>query len=199
MKKLGLISILAMFAASCGGPDTVSPSELIASLTESTESADLSFHFSPGDRVDVVWQQSFHEHVTDLLGVQPPRRLQYFKYTGRAQMQSLTGRQTNGWADPPQVTVHSIWRHDGHEVIHVYSALVGRPSDFFNEGIAVAMNVNPSQGEQFVPWGGEPVHDVARRLHDAGQLLRLSDYVTTSDFRELPESVTYPQAGSFVA
>ena len=71
------------------------------------------------------------------------RKIQYYKYTSTIQMRQITGMSANGWADPPNFSVHTIFAWQGHEVVHVLTALVGRPSYFFNEGIAVFMQVDP--------------------------------------------------------
>ena len=45
------------------------------------------------------------------------------------------------------LAVHSIVSWHGHETAHVYSAVAGRPSDFFNEGLAVALSADPLAGD----------------------------------------------------
>ena len=88
-----------------------------------------------------------------------PANLNYNKYRDRSQIRKVTGLETNGFAEPSTYTVHSIFPHDGHEAAHVYTALVGRPSDFFNEGLAVALNSEPGA----MPWTYCAAHFQAAR------------------------------------
>jgi hypothetical protein len=85
-------------------------------------------------------------------------------------------------------------------VVHIYTALVGRPSEFFNEGIAVAFQTNPLAGDLEPRFDGEPLDDAARRYRQSGQLvLPLSRMVTTSGFRGISDTVlSYRESGSFV-
>lgn len=41
--------------------------------------------------------------------------------------------------------LHTIWPFDNHEVVPVLTAPIGRPSDFFNEGIAVSFQTDPAR------------------------------------------------------
>ena len=103
-------------------------------------------------------------------------------------MQQMTAKVTNGWADPATFAVHSIWPWDNHEVVHVITALFGRPSDFFNEGIAVAMSVDPQNGRWESMWQSQPSHTWARTFRSHGELPRLSDIVETDAFRRLDDA-----------
>jgi len=188
---------LALIVTGCGsGP--VAPGEVADALTEQIETASIVFRFSAGDSVNVDWQQRYHEWATDLLGVRLLVKLRYNKYQGRGQMRSVTGRETNGFAEPEAFTVHTIWAGDGHEVTHVYTALVGRPSDFFNEGIAVAMDTDPGLAVWNPRWNGVHVHAHTRALVANGQLRSLGPILETDAFRGVPESIGYGQAGSFL-
>ena len=102
-------------------------------------------------------------------------------------MSSVTGKVTNGWADPPAFAIHTIWPWDNHEVVHVMTALVGRPTDFFNEGIAVAMSVD-LQSDRLEPmWQSQTVHAWAANFRTNSQLPRLPDIVETDSFRQLDD------------
>lgn len=121
----------------CGSENPAGPSR---ALTVSQESSSFVYHFSPGDSVQLDRQESHHSWVIARLGVSVPQKITYNKYLDRAQMGELTGRgNTNGFAEPERFTVHTLWTWDNHEPVHVYTASIGRPSDFFNEGIAVSM------------------------------------------------------------
>jgi hypothetical protein len=131
-----------------------------------------------------------------------PQKIEYRKYTSRNDMGARTGNyNTNGFAEPALFTVHTLWSWDNHETVHIYTALVGRPSDFFNEGIAVAFQTDPLNGDFEPRFNGEQVHQAARRYRQSGQLvLPLSSIVTTAGFRAIADStLSYREAGSFVA
>ena len=114
------------------------------------------------------------------------------RYTGNG--------NTNGFAEPELWRFHTIWPFDNHEVVHVYSAMIGRPTDFFNEGLAVSFQTDPSRDDFAVRFNGVQVHDACRTYLASGVLpLPLSSYVTTAAFRAITDSVvSYRMAGSFV-
>lgn len=191
--------ILALVVAlgACGdGP--VAPEDIAKALTVELQTQNIVFRWSAGDGVDADWQQSFHDWTTGLLGVALPAKLRYYKYTGRSQIQAITGHSTNGFAEPDVYTVHSVFPRDGHEAVHVYTALIGRPSDFFNEGIAVALNVEPGSSVWSPPWNGTHVYAHTRLLVETNRLRPLSTIITTSDFRDVDEWTGYGEAGSFL-
>jgi hypothetical protein len=179
-----------------GGPTEPEPADR---LSGSTTSAHIDFHFATGDNVDAPRQEAFHEWVVQQLGVTMPSRLQYNKYRDRSHMQRVTGQLTNGWADPPAFATHSIWNFDPHEAVHVYSALIGRPSDFFNEGIAVALSFDPLGGRFTSLWNATPINDIARGLLRNGTMPALASITETESFRRLSEQTSYPASGSFVS
>jgi hypothetical protein len=191
-----LLSLVFASTACGGGP--VSPGDIRDQLTEQIETQSVIFRFSAGDSVDTGWQQSYHDWVTGLLGVQMPTKLKYYKYTGRAQMKSVTGTEANGFAEPEVYAVHTIFPRDGHESTHVCSALVGRPSDFFNEGLAVALNTEPGAGVFTSQWNGTHVYAHTQLLIRTRQLRPLGPMLATDAFRAVDEWTAYGEAGSFV-
>jgi len=195
-KRVWYAAVLLVATTACGG-GPVSPNEIKQELTDRLETQSIIFRFSSGDAVDSGWQQAYHDWITNLLGVQLPAKLNYYKYTGRSQMKSVTGMETNGFAEPSVYAVHSVFPHDGHEAAHVYTALVGRPSDFFNEGIAVALNTEPGAGWTS-KWNGTHVYAHTQLLVRTGQLRALGPMLTTSAFRGVDEWVGYGEAGSFL-
>lgn len=192
------VSAWMLALTACGGDTATSPdvANTPTPLTQQVETAHFVFHFAPGDTVDSERQEAFHEWVVPRLGASPPQKLQYYKYLSRDHMFSLTGRGANGFAEPEQLEVHSIFPWHAHESVHVYSALVGRPSDFFNEGLAVALSIDPLADRFEGSYSGEPVHQWARR--NQNQLQPVEDMVTTDAFRRLDEALAYQEAGSFM-
>ena len=135
-------------------PTEPDPEVILEELTEQVETVHFIFHFAPGDQVDAERQEAHHRWATGRLGVGLPQKIEYFKYRDRNHMQRLTGRFTNGWADPDGFAVHAIQPANAHEAVHVYAGLLGRPSDFFDEGLAVALTTNPLTGDYEPTYGG---------------------------------------------
>jgi hypothetical protein len=195
-----LFAALAAACWSCGNGSPTGPSSA-APLPFVSESAAMRYFHEPGDTIDVARQDAFNAWALQRLGVTLPQKVEYRKYRSREAMGRYTGNgNTNGFAEPERFVFHTIWPYDNHESVHVYSALVGRPSDFFNEGIAVAFQTDPSTGNFTVVFNGQQVHEACRGYRRAGTLpLPVSRYVTTSEFRALPDQVlSYRFAGSFV-
>lgn len=191
-----LLASLLLLVAGCGdGP--VAPGKILEDLTESRETRNIVFHYSLGDAVDSDWQQAHHDWITSLLGVQLPAKLQYYKYASRGQLASITGRDTNGFAEPDVYAMHTIWPHDGHEAAHVYTARAGRPSNFFNEGLAVALATDPGLAVWNSSWNGTHVYAHTQLLISTNRLVPLASMLTTDDFRGVDEWVSYGEAGSF--
>jgi hypothetical protein len=199
---------LAPLLTSCGGtsptspqtlPTSPSPQVLAQALPLTQDSANFTYHYSAGDSVDPQHEEAWFAWAVAHLGVNSPQRIQYYKYKSTIQMQQITGMSANGWADPPNFSVHTIFAWQGHEVVHVLTALVGRPSDFFNEGIAVSMQVDPYTSDPTQAlWNGQPLDAIARAALAQGRLPHVQDMAGTSSFRLIPDVDGYPWAGSFL-
>jgi hypothetical protein len=190
---------LAAVAACGGSGGPTAPSQPF--LPVASESASYRYHYVAGDRVDADWQETYHAWATAQLGLQVPQKIEYHKYRSRQEMGDHTGNyNTNGFAEPARFEIHTLFSTDNHEVVHVYTALVGRPSDFFNEGIAVAFQTNPSAASYESVFNGQQVHQACRQYLQFGTLVvPLDRVVQTSDFRAIGDQVlSYREAGSFV-
>jgi hypothetical protein len=87
-----ILAVVAGLLTACGdGGSPNAPSETPGRLTETLETAGITFHFAPGDSVNAPWQQAFHEWATTLLGVAPPAKVQYYKYRNEAAVRELSG------------------------------------------------------------------------------------------------------------
>jgi hypothetical protein len=202
----GLTLIVSLIG--CGGstsptspspPVSPTPQVLAQALPVSQDSANFTFHYSAGDSVDPQHEEAWYAWATTHVGVKSPQKIQYYKYTSTVQMQQITGMAANGWADPPNFAVHTIFGWQGHEVVHVLTALVGRPSDFFNEGIAVSMQVDVDAPDPTrALWNGTPLDAIARAALTGGRLPYVQDMAETSSFRVIPDVDGYPWAGSFL-
>ncbi len=193
------VALAAMSLLAACGRDSPSAPTAADALDQRPSSQFVDFRHASGDSVDGRRQDAYHEWALRTLGVEPQRRLQYSKYRDAGHMRRVTGQATNGFAEPPTFTVHSIWPWDAHEAVHVYTALVGRPSDFFNEGIAVALTFDPADGRFVSLWNNTPIHDIARTLGRTGALPRIETMTETEAFRRQPDQQSYPVAGSFVS
>jgi hypothetical protein len=194
MPRLAAALLTVPLVTGCGSSPT-SPSA--DPLSEQIVTEHFVFHYAPGDSVDSAWQEAFHTWVVAQLGVTPPR-ITYNKYRDRAHMAALTGHSSNGYAELSLNTLHTIWRMEAHEAVHVYADPWGYPVALFVEGLAVAYVTDPPAGD-FVPrWSGTPIHDVARQLRASGQLIPIASIAETAAFRARNEGITYPESGSFV-
>jgi hypothetical protein len=198
-ERLGVLA-LAVAAARCGeSASPTTPSQ--PPLPVVAESVSFRYHYDTGDRVDADWQETYHAWATARLGVSLPQKIEYYKYQSRQAMGDRTGNyNTNAFAEPSRFEIHTLWSTDNHEVVHVYTALVGRPSDFFNEGIAVAFQTNPAAGDFDSVFNGQQVHSACSQYLQAGALVvPLARVVSTTDFRAVSDQVlSYREAGSFV-
>lgn len=197
---LAVLVLATALTGACGdrhptGPTATSPLPFVR------ETATMRIYHELGDTVNVEWQEAFNAWALERLGVQPPQKVEYRKYFSREAMGRYTGDyNTNGYAEPASWRLHTIWPQDNHEIVHLYTAMVGRPSDFFNEGIAVAFQVDPSRGVFTASFNGVDVHDGCRAYLRSNQLpLPVANYVTSTAFRGLADQVlSYRYAGSFV-
>jgi hypothetical protein len=196
-----LLGLAAGLFSGCGdGGSTTAPSAAPVLLTEELETADIVFHFAAGDSVNAPWQQAFHEWATSLLGVSPPGKLRYNKYLSSAHAHQLTGMDHRSWADVATFTVHTPDPQHGHEAIHLYTSLIGWPTDYFLEGLAVGLNLDPftGAGPFYVNITDDNAHSLARSALARGELIPIESIVESDGFWIPPEAMTYPQAGSFV-
>lgn len=189
------LALVACNQGSPTGPTSTTPLPFVR------ESATMRYYYEAGDTVDVERQEAYNAWALARLGVQPPQPVEYRKYQSREAMGRYTGNAgTNGFAEPALWRFHTIWPFDNHEVVHVYTAMVGRPSDFFNEGIAVSFQTDPARAIFTASFNGLDVHEASRGYLQSNQLpLPVSRYVTTTEFRTIPDQVlSYRFAGSFV-
>jgi hypothetical protein len=133
------------------------------------------------------------------LQLQPSPPLEYYKYRDRAHLAAVTGRTTNGFAEPGTTRFHTIWPIDNHEGVHTLVILqIGHPPALFNEGMAVAHQTDPARGILSPRWNGTDLQDLARAHDAAGRLPALSSLLRSADFFSFDTNVTYPCAGAFV-
>ncbi|MGE0865668.1 MAG: hypothetical protein AB7P34_17355 [Vicinamibacterales bacterium] len=193
-------ALVPALIAGCGGGSPTSPSPTGPQLSERAATAHFDFAWSPGDPVNVEWQEAFHDWATRELQVTITRRISYSKYLSPAHMLALHygPGNVNAWADPNLFTIHTIWPTDSHEVIHLYASTFGRATSLLNEGLAVAYQVDPVRGDMTPRWNNRHIHDVSAGWRRQGRLVALDQLLTIEQFRAVDDQITYPAAGSFV-
>jgi hypothetical protein len=190
---------MVLAAALYGCAEDATQPEEVPELEETFMSAHYTYHLARGDAVDTTWQELYHAWLIPALELQAQGRLDYFKYRNRAHITAITGRATNGFAEPGTTRFHTIWPIDNHEVVHTLVILqIGHPPALFNEGVAVAHQANPQAGIFAPRWNGQDLHAWARQFDLTGQLPPLSAILTSPDFFRFDTNLTYPMAGSFV-
>jgi len=193
----GILIALVSVTVACNSPTTPTA----APLPLQRETAGMRYYYAAGDTIDVDWQETYNSWAIERIGVRPPQPIEYYKYRSRSDMGDHIGvSSTNGYSEPELFRIHSIWSTDNHEVVHVLSALIGRPSDFFNEGFAVSFQTDPKRGDFSVRFNGAQVHDACRDYRLSGAMPHpLANYVTTNGFRSIQDStMSYRMAGSFM-
>ena len=186
---------IALLVAACDH----GPGHSVEQLPRQAESEHFVFHFATGDHVDVTWQEGYYDWLVEELEVQVPKKMNYFKYRDRSHLEHLTGKNGNGYADSRAYSFHTIWPIDNHESVHVVVFnTIGRASALFDEGIAVAHQVDPTGPDERPQWSGTDIHEIARDHYRAGTIPALSSLLKSTAFRTHDPNTTYPLAGSFV-
>ncbi len=198
MVRDGRLLLLVLAALAACGDSPSGPSGELA-LSQTRETASIVFRYSRNDFVEAERQQAFHDWAVRELDVSPTRKISYNKYLTRAHMGQHTGAfDTNGFAQPDDFALHTIWPFDNHEPVHLYSSLFGSPVALLNEGIAVSFQTNPAANDFTPKWSGQAVHSIATRFRRQGTFVPLDDLLETREFLLAPTDVRYPESGSFV-
>jgi len=132
--------------------------------------------------------------------VSPHAKVQYYKYRSEAEAREFSGADYRSWADISTFSIHTPDPQHGHEAIHLYTSLIGWPSDYFLEGLAVGLNLDPftGAGPFYVNITDDNAHALSQRALLRGGLIPIESIVESDTFWTRPETATYPQAGSFV-
>ncbi len=158
--------------------------------TESTKN--YVFHwlrerpFPPGA---IQNQQRMFDQFAARLGVESDVVVKYYLYPDTATIRdllSLKGYQYISWDDQEY---HTINPNDNHELIHFITDPYGTPTRAISEGTVFWLYDN---------WQGTPVHEVAADLLSRGQLPRIADLTTYSDFALMDYNQSVPAAASFI-
>lgn len=198
---------LAVLAAcvGCAGPGPLGPPP-DAPLERTLVSEHFVFHFAAGDTVrpdEARLNDRAYEIIRDALQTDFSRQIQFHKFFDADHIERLTGRRTGGGF----VLGGEIFLTravDPHEIVHVIAIEeLGRPSDFFDEGLAVNFG-----GLRLVD-GQVTLFPSALRNFDVDQEVlsvfaggrfsgSIRQLLASASFQTLPFEVAYPIAGSFV-
>jgi hypothetical protein len=129
--------------------------------------------------------------VAAFLGVDGPvggGLVEYRKYPDLETKEALSGRPGNAHREGN--IIHSIWATDRHEIVHVLGDGVGDPPALIAEGLAVHLSGG---------WQGGPVRAAAAKVLEQGEWPGLEKLLTSVAFRNVPDLVSYPVSGAFVA
>ena len=194
-------SAFLVAATSCSDSSTApyAKGSALMELTQTIETENFIFHYTPGDQVEVARSEAYHRWAVPFLGVACPKKVDYYKLKDREQFYELIGSTSTGFAmvDEYEVWTYLPWQN--HECFHLYALLLGRPPVFFSEGTAVAYQVDPSQGDfEARENSGERVHDVVRRYKYEGRLYPVPNIIDRAGWYASDYTTTYLEAGSFV-
>jgi hypothetical protein len=177
-----------------------------APLDRELESAHFEFRFAAGDTIrpnEADINDRAYEIIRDALVTDFSRRIEFNKFFDADHIERLTGHRTSGGfvLDGRIFLTRAL---DPHEIVHVIAQEeLGRPSDFFDEGLAVNFGgLRIESGEVTLFPSALRNFDVDREAltvlatgHFSGSIRQI---LTTSTFEARPFDITYPLAGSFV-
>lgn len=190
-------------ACSNGAPLAPDPA---APLERTLASRHFDFHFAAGDTVlpeEARINDEAYEIIRDALGTDFSRRIQFNKFFNPEHIERLTGRRTEGGFVTGGV-IFMTRALDPHEIVHVIAQEeLGRPSDFFDEGLAVNFGgLRVEDGRVTLFPSALRNFDVDREALSVFASGRFGGSIrgilSTAGFDALPFDVTYPLAGSFV-
>ncbi|HET9480809.1 MAG TPA: hypothetical protein VFP98_03560 [Candidatus Polarisedimenticolia bacterium] len=204
LSRARLLLWAAFWTCSDAGPTGPPPD---APLDRFLASEHFDYSFAAGDTVtpeEARINDRAYEIIRDGLETDFSRRIEFLKFAGPDHIERLTGVRTEGgFVQGGRIFLTRTL--DPHEIVHVIAIEeLGRPSDFFDEGLAVNFG-----GLRVLPGGEVTLFPSALRNFDAdrealsvfagGRFPRsIRTILATSAFEAEPFEVSYPLAGSFV-
>lgn len=198
MKNVSLISFVVILLQSCAFHSSqLDYSNINDALSKQISTEHLVFHMSDNDSVKTEWEEIYVGWLIKKLNIVPTKKINYYKYQNTNQKYLLTRQRGNAFASGNNI--HTIWRADNHEIVHVLvSEYVGDPPKLFTEGIAVAHQVNPSENDFIPKWGGKSIDELIKTYETQAQIPPLDSLLIMAKFFKYSENITYPVSGSFV-
>jgi hypothetical protein len=189
----------------CSGSGPVGPPS-DAPLDHHLASLHFDFHFAARDTIrpnEAAINDRAYEIIRDALETDFSRRIEFNKFFDADHIERLTGVRTQGgFVQGGRIFLTRAL--DPHEIVHVIAQdELGRPSDFFDEGLAVnfgglrvvggEVTLFPSALRNF------EVDSEALTVLASGRFSgSIRQILTSASFQSRPFDVTYPLAGSFV-
>lgn len=196
---LALLNVAAVSALASPSADKLL--KLPGFTWKSVVTQHLRLHFEPSTlaetRIEDLkrWQEKAFVRNLQLLKVADyPFQTDIFIVASRERMKRLIGEETNDIAFPATMVTCFVFNErinasGSHELMHVMAGNAwGRKfKPWLNEGFAAFSDDI---------WYGYPLHDLNKYLLLRGKLIPLEKLI--EDFWDYSDSVSYPQAGSFV-
>lgn len=202
---LAALTGAVLAAAGCSGSGPLGPPS-DAPLDHELVSEHFEFHFAAGDTIrpdEAALNDRAYEIIRDALETDFSRRIEFNKFFDADHIERLTGVRTEGgFVIGGRIFLTRAL--DPHETVHVIAhEELGRPSDFFDEGLAVNFGgLRVVDGEVTLFPSALRNFDVDREALTVFAGGRFDGSVrqilTSAAFQQLPFEVTYPLAGSFV-
>lgn len=190
-----LAAALTMAMVCAGSPSTARP------LTASATSPHYIYSFAANDGVNIAWQETYIEWALTTIGVTIDRPIHYYKYISREHMRDVIGiGNSNAFARPQVFALHTLWRADNHETIHLLASRFAPDGavPLFAEGFAVAHQVNPATGDFTPKWNGRYLAQHLETFFAERRFVSPQQMLTAKSFRAVPDVVSYPISGAFV-
>jgi hypothetical protein len=175
---------LAMVATLMAGRTEAAPFPGFALISQTQH---FSFYSrDPRLKVEADKAEQFLREISTLLQQPVEERTEFFRHERPEDIAAYTGVYSTGFAELGGPSIHSVLPYHPHEIVHIVAFRIGRPGDFFQEGLAVALG----DGGKI---HGQRVDRIAKQA-----LTRTSagDFVTR--FRDVDPTAAYAVAGSFV-
>ncbi len=193
-----LVVLIFIFACKEKSSSPILYNNPLLELSMTLETANFIFHYSPGDYIYSDSQEAFGSWAISLLGVNIPKKIDYYKYKDYDQLRRIWGRSGVAWADTETFSIHHNSPWDNHECVHLLTYLIGTSTAFFDEGIAVGLQTDPYNGDFEGRWWNASVHYWGKRFKDEGTLIPLNDMLESNDFWRYEPGIIYPESGSFI-
>lgn len=148
------------------------------------------YHLLPGDTISEAQKARNSKNLAEIvsfLGVDSPKTINFWKYPDNATKAEYTGDRGNGHALRDSLQLHTIWRVESHELVHLVAGDWGDPPALLAEGLAVWLSG---------AWQDQPIASYAAGLGD--KWVPYAELASTSSFRQHDDRVTYAQAGALV-
>ncbi len=187
---------------------------MTALLTETLESEHFVFHLRPGDTVLIEKQEALHRWAVDYLDIELPKKIDYYKFAFR-DMRAAVGQRASGTGFPRDYALATIHSWHPHETMHIYTYGLCQHSTIrlYDEGMAVAHEVDPLKGNMVSQWShyygqGDYVYaEMVREHRNENRLYPIERILESRGFDKFREDaigsratrVLYDQAGMFVS